>query len=273
MKPRGFKQGLVFLTLLLSVCSRGRFEGAAADYEAAAAYQSTAHSAGGALPGQTQKLVLEGELQVQVADPEASEQTLISILKRYDAYTAATRRYEHRREYTIRVPAGSYEPLVAEVRRTGKVLKSFERTEDVSLTYYDLEGRLAAKQELLKTFQSYLGKAKTMEEILAVEQRIAEVQYEIDRTGTEFRVLSNQIQYARIELMFLGPALPFGSDLGERIGAVWGSFGDCLSIAAAVLLGILLYGIPGILTLLVFYWVLFGKIGLVRKLWRIVSEK
>ncbi|MDR2796739.1 MAG: DUF4349 domain-containing protein [Treponema sp.] len=285
MKPRiGFNQGMILpILLLMSACSQGILEEPVADYEAARDYQVMAlrtddSSDGSApvlasLPGQTRKLVLRAELQIRVADPAASEQTLTTALDRYGAYTAATRRYEGRRNYTIRVQTASYEPLLAELHRIGKVIKGVESAEDVSLTYYDLEGRLATKQELLKTFQSYLGKAKTIEEIMTVEQRIAELQYEIDRTGTKFSALSDQIQYATIELTLLGPALPSGSGLRERIGDLCGSFGYYLSIAVVVFLGIIMYGIPGILVLLLFYWLFFGKIGLIKKLWRILSGK
>jgi hypothetical protein len=277
----GFSQGLFLTLLLMSACSKGLLEKPMADYGAPSfqAMALTDETSGGAVPalvsfpGRIQKLALRAELQIRVEDPEASEQALTTALDHYGAYTASIRRYENRRNYTIRVPTASYEPLVAELHRMGKVLKGFESAEDVSLTYYDLEGRLATKQELLKTFQSYLGKAKTIEEIMTVEQRIAELQYEIDRTGTEFRALSDQVQYATIELTLLGRALPSGSGLQERIGDLWGSFGDYLSIAVVALLGIIMYGIPGTLVLLLFYWLLFGKIGVMKKLWHIVSGK
>ena len=276
MKHRiGFSQGLFLTLLLMSACSKGLLEKPMADYGAPSlqAMALTDEASGGAVPalvsfpGRIQKLALRAELQIRVEDPEASEQALTTALDHYGAYTASIRRYENRRHYTIRVPTASYEPLVAELHRMGKALKGFEHAEDVSLTYYDLEGRLATKQELLKTFQSYLGKAKTM------EQRIAELQYEIDRTGTEFRALSDQVQYATIELTLLGRALPSGSGLQERIGDLWSSFGDYLSIAVVALLGIIMYGIPGTLVLLLFYWLLFGKIGVMKKLWHIVSGK
>jgi hypothetical protein len=38
-------------------------------------------------------------------------------------------------------------------------------------------------------------------------------------------------------------------------------------------LGIIVYGVPGILILTLLFWVLFGRIGLLKKLWRIVAGK
>jgi hypothetical protein len=280
----GFSRGLIWFGLLLiSACSKGGLAPVVEDVsrgtyrEAAFTDNSESPQADTALtllPGQTRKLVMRAELQIQVTDPETADQTLTAALQQYGAYTASTRIYERRRDYTIRVPAASYETLFAKLRQIGNVRNWSESAEDASLNYYDLEGRLATKQELLKTFQSYLGKAKTIDEIMTVEQRIAELQHEIDWIGTEFRSLSNQIEYATIELNLLGPALSAASpSLGERIGDLCRSFRKYLSIALVALLGIIMYGIPGIVVLVLWYWLLFGKIGLMKKLWRAVSGK
>jgi alpha-D-ribose 1-methylphosphonate 5-triphosphate synthase subunit PhnG len=79
-----------------------------------------------------------------------------------------------------------------------------ENAEDVTLQYYDLEGRLNTKRELLKTYQSYLGRAKNIEEIMTVEKQIAELQNEIDWTGTRFRALADTVDYATIRLEISG---------------------------------------------------------------------
>jgi hypothetical protein len=40
-----------------------------------------------------------------------------------------------------------------------------------------------------------------------------------------------------------------------------------------ILLGVIVYGIPGILILALLFWILFGRIGLVKKLWRFAAAK
>ncbi|MDR2632882.1 MAG: DUF4349 domain-containing protein [Treponema sp.] len=275
---KGISQGLFFLALgLLSACAKGRMEKPAPYAFQAESLSREAADGKESLPGtglgQGRKLVKRAQVQIRVEDPEVSEQALNRALDRYGGYTASSRKQEHGRDYTIRVPAASYEGLWAELHRMGQVIRDSESAEDVSLSYYDLEGRLATKQELLKTFQSYLGKAKTIEEILSVEQRIGELQYEIEHLGTEFRTLTDQIQYATIELMILSPALASEPNLKERLAALYRSFGESLATAVVVFAGILLYGIPGVLVLGLLYGLLLGRIGLLRKLWRVLSEK
>ncbi|WP_461257182.1 DUF4349 domain-containing protein, partial [Treponema sp. R80B11-R83G3] len=147
---------------------------------------------------------------------------------------------------------------------------------DVTIRYYDLEGRLATKKELLKTFQAYLGKAKTIEEILSVEARISELQYEIEGTGIQFRNLANNVDYATIDLNLFGPVTSSMQNpnltLGERVKQLFGSFGDFLSAVAVILIGIVIYGIPVILLLGLLFLIFFGKIGLAKKLWKLIKS-
>jgi hypothetical protein len=158
----------------------------------------------------------------------------------------------------------------------GRLIHRTENVEDVTLSYYDLEGRLETKRELLGTFQSYLRRASNIEEILKVEARISELQYDIDATGRQLRYLANRVDYATIELSVLGPATAVskrGEIFGERIGQMFGGFGGFLSSVAFVIIGIIIYGIPILLLLALFFWLLFGKIGLVKKLWIIIKGK
>jgi hypothetical protein len=156
----------------------------------------------------------------------------------------------------------------------GRVLSRTESAEDVTIRFYDLEGRLATKQELLKTFQDYLGKAQNIDEIMTVEKRIAELQQEIEWTGTEFRVLADLVDYATIDLELTGPAVSAsGPGLGDRIRDLFGGFGEVAATALVVLLGVVMYGLPGFLLLTVLFWLLFGRIGLIRKLWGLAAAR
>jgi hypothetical protein len=116
-----------------------------------------------------------------------------------------------------------------------------------------------------------LGKAKNIEEILSVEKFIAELQSEIEGTGKELRNLANRVDYATIDLTILGPvaSTPYrGPMLSERIKELFRSFGGFLAGLAVTLVGIAIYGIPILLLLVFFFWILFGKIGLLKKLWK-----
>ena len=225
---------------------------------------------------QTRKLVKRANLRLRVEDLGAMEKPLADLMGKYNAWTASTMISENSREYTIRVPSSSYEAMLEELALLGRIQWRTETTEDVTLRYYDLEGRLATRQELLKTYQSYLGRANSIDEIMTVEMRIADLQQEIDNTGTQFRNLANLIDYSTIDVGLIGPAGTSSYSnptLKDKLGGLFGSFGDIASSALVVLLGIIVYGVPAVLILILLFWILFGRIGLLKKLWRLAVRK
>ena len=229
-----------------------------------------------ALPNTSRKLVKSANISIRVDDIDATEAAINDLMERHDAYASSTRTDGNSRNYTIRVPSPTYDVFLVDLDGMGRVLYRFENTEDVTLRYYDLEGRLASKEELLATYRSYLARARNMEEILAVEARISDLHNEIEGTGKELRQLANLIDYSTVRLDIRGPTTsePYrGPTLGERVGELFMGFGEFLSGAAVVLIGLVIYGIPVLAVVVVLFWLLFGKVGLLKKLFRIAAGK
>jgi len=226
-------------------------------------------------PEAERKLIKRANVSIRVENLAAADDAVTAMLKKYDAYAASTNIEENSRYYSLRVPANYYDIFLAETGGMGRLINRYENTEDVTLRYYDLEGRLSTKKELLKTFQAYLGKAKTIEEILSVEARISDLQYDIEGTGIQFRNLANRIDYATIDLSLFGPVSSVpnrGLTFGERVKQLFGGFGGFLSTVAMVLIGIVVYGIPILLILGLLFLIFFGRIGLAKKLWGLVKS-
>ncbi|MCL2138559.1 MAG: DUF4349 domain-containing protein [Treponema sp.] len=228
------------------------------------------------IAGQSRKLVKRAEIRIRVEDPEATERPLAELMEKYGAWPASAGISENSRSYSIRVPSGSYEAMLSELAGLGRILGRTESAEDVTLRYYDLESRLATKRELLKTYQGYLGKAENIDDIMTVESRIADLQQEIDQTGTQFRSLASLVDYSTINIDIYGPvAAPSFSEpgIGEKLKVLFGSFGRIASSALVILTGIIIYGIPAVLIFVLLVWVLFGRIGLLKKLMRLALGK
>ena len=225
---------------------------------------------------QTRKLIKRASLHLRIEDPPAIEKPLADLMEKYNAWPASAGVYENSRDYSIRVPSPSYEAMLVDLAGLGRVLRRTENAEDVTLRYYDLEGRLATKRELLKTYQGYLGRAGNIEEIMTVESRIADLQQEIDWTGTQMRNLVSLIDYSTIDLEVSGPpgtSSYTGPSLVEKLKELFGDFGDTASSAFVVLIGIIIYGVPAAIIVILLFWILFGRIGLLKKLWRLAAGK
>ena len=237
-----------------------------------AAEESNAESRDSSL----RKLVKRATLHLRVEDIDAADSSIDALMRFHNAYASSTESRENYLRYIIRVPSEAYDAFLASAGGMGRILNRSESTEDVTLRYYDLEGRLETRQELLKTFRSYLGKAKDIDEILSVEARIAELQSDIDRTGRDFRQLAGLVDYSTITLEIYGPVAsePYrGSTLAERISELFSGFGEFLSSAAVVAIGLVMYGIPILLILVLLFWLLLGRVGLLKKLFRAAAGK
>ena len=227
-------------------------------------------------PAQTRKLVKRAEVRIRVEDLTAVDKPFEDLMTKYGAWTASAGIYENSRNYSIRVPSASYDDMLAGLTALGKIIHHSETAEDVTLRYYDLESRLEVKKELLETYKGYLAKARNIDEIMTVESHIADLQLEIDQTGTQFRNLANLVDYSTINFNIQGPAASSAysePDLKDKLAELFGSFGDVLSSGLVLLIGIIIYGVPAALIVVMLFWLLFGRIGLLKKLWRIASGK
>jgi len=245
-------------------------------YEMIAEDESTEDSMSADLSNVERKLVKRADVRIRVENLEAADASVTGLMKKYDAYAASTNIQENSYYFSLRVPSRAYDIFLAEMNGIGRLINRSESTEDVTLRYYDLEGRLETKRELLRTFQAYLRRANNIEEILKVEARISELQYEIDGTGKQLRDLANRIDYSTIELTILGPAAASPNrnlTFGEKIKQMFGNFGDFLSGMGVFILGFVIYCIPVLLLALFLFWLLFGRVGLLKKLWRVVMGK
>jgi len=253
-------------------------EGALADSDTSrvdlAAAVPDSSTAVAATAERTRKLIRSASVQIRVADTATAERKLLAALAARGGYAASSRMDAEVRSYTLRLPAAAFDDFLGTLGTLGKVLSRSESAEDVTLQFYDLAGRLQTKQELLATFRSYLAKAATIDELLTVESRIADLQQELKWLGTELKTLADLSDFATIELELLPPASTVGyaePTLPERLGYLLRSFGGYVQTLAVVLVGAVVFGLPAVLLLAVLYWLLLGHIGLLRRLWRLVN--
>jgi hypothetical protein len=279
--------GLLFSLIILNSCAKEEDISTSAqstitDYtrshENSSEYENSifAESTRNILDETYRKLITTASLRLRIDSLDKGTVQITDLLGKYNSYSSETRIYGNQRNYTIKVPAGNYKSFLEELTNIGKVIYFSERTEDVTIKYYDLESRLNTKKELMRTYQNYLGKAQKIEDILAVEAKISGLQNDIDTTGAEFNVLSNLIDYSTVELELSGPitANNYGNEsLANRVKQLFTGLGEYVSTVLIILLGIVVYGIPAIIILILIYWILFGKIGLLKKVWWLVSEK
>lgn len=101
---------------------------------------------------------------------------------------------------TARIPADHLDAFISQIHALGNITYRSENVQDVTLQYSDVESRkksLTIEQERLWTL---LEKADTMDGIIALEERLSEIRYQLESLESQLRTYDNQVDYSTIYL-------------------------------------------------------------------------
>ncbi len=76
---------------------------------------------------------------------------------------------------------------------------------DVTDQFIDLETRLASKRNYLKRYNDLLAKAKTVKDILEIEEKIRGIEEEIESTTGRLKYLGDLVNYSTLDLVISEP--------------------------------------------------------------------
>lgn len=239
----------------------------------AVAFDSVAAS--GDLPvseGFERKLIYNGDISLEVTDLSNLQAGIDSWCKGLGGYISNSNCGQKNASFTVRIPASKFDEAMEEAGSFGTVKNKGVSTNDVSDEYYDLQSRLETRKLLREKLQSYLRQASNMQDMIKIERELNSVQSEIESMEGRMKRLDSQIDYATISIY---ATLPFSStpgggfelpDLGEGfrhfVAGLVSFFGGFI----VVLLYAVICGIPVLAVAALLYWLLFGKIGLLLKL-------
>lgn len=103
-------------------------------------------------------------------------------------------------DFTIRIPADKLDAFLKATEEQASVLSRNEYTEDITLNYHDTESRKKALEVEQERLMELLEKADTMEAIIALEERLSEIRYELDNYNSTLRRYDNRVDYATVNI-------------------------------------------------------------------------
>ena len=130
---------------------------------------------------------------------------------------------EHSRRHahmTVRIPSTNLNHFVTSVEESGNVTNKSETTTDVTIQYSDLESKKKSLSIEQERILELLEKADTLESVIALEERLSEIRYELESMESRLRLYDNQVEYSTIyvnveEVKIYTPTAPL--TIGERI--------------------------------------------------------
>jgi hypothetical protein len=201
---------IALVYLLLCACNKAQ---RAAPAEAAGAATSPVASAPGGgevanFAEAPRRVIRTAELSVETDTPEVavSKLTALANAKAGFVVSSETSRWSDSdgaetvsTTLVFRVPAAAFDEALAVVRGLGTRVSSEKVTgQDVTEEYVDLEARVRAQRAVEEQYLGVLKEARTIPDILAVQQKLGEVRTEIERAEGRRRFLENQTSLSTI---------------------------------------------------------------------------
>lgn len=109
---------------------------------------------------------------------------------------------------TVRVHADKYDELLAEMAKIGKVMNQNITGRDVTEEYVDAEARLKTQRELeSRLLQLLAEKTANLTAVVEVEQKLASVRENIEKTEGRMRMLKDQASFSTVTVSIFEPAI------------------------------------------------------------------
>ncbi|MBR5400910.1 MAG: DUF4349 domain-containing protein [Treponema sp.] len=248
--------------------------------ESIEAYESPAVPASNAVPEPVEgaaeyerKLIRTGNVSLEVQTVSDAEEKINAWIKSLGGFVTNASTWENGANFTVRVPSARFDDAMAQTGNFGRVTNRSVNSQDVSDNYYDLQSRLQTKYILRDKLSGYLSQAKDIKDLLEIERQLNSVLEDIDSTEGRFKRLSGQIDYSTI---YINMQFERGKDEGGIIlPDVKDSWNEFVSNVIRFFWGLLkilfyivIFGIPLVGLAAFFFWLLFGKVGLLIKLFK-----
>ncbi len=125
-----------------------------------------------------------------------------------------------RAHMTVRIPSTKLDQFVTSMEENSNITNKSETTTDITLKYSDLESRKKSLTIEQDRIWALLEKADTLEAVIALEERLSEIRYELESMESKLRVYDNQVDYSTVylnisEVKVYTPTAP--ATIGERI--------------------------------------------------------
>ena len=217
------------------------------------------------------KLIYTGHISLGVENLSETKNAVEQWLKKYDGYISNLSESQRSVNFTVNVPQKNFFAAMEESASFGKVKSKNVNCRDVTEQFYDLQTRLDTRHILLERLQNYLASSSNVKDLIEIETKINDVTSELEQMQGNMNRLQKQIVFSQIEVQamlpagnnergFIFPDIKDGArNLLHNIVSFFVNF-------IFVLIYVFIFGTLIVLALILIYWLAFGKIGLVRKL-------
>ncbi len=153
------------------------------------------------------KIIRDASLSLQVEDYKEARKAIDAAISTAEAYITledeSKSGYSWQNNLVIRVSSEKFDVLLQDLEKTA-IYTDHKRinAKDVTAEFIDIEARLNNRKQVEKRFQEILQQAKSIKEILEVENEIRKIREEIDASEGRLKYLRDQVSFSTIKLTY-----------------------------------------------------------------------
>lgn len=192
-----------------------------------------------------EKLIVTVTLRAQTKEYETALSSIrgaLSSLGGYEeSFSSNGRSYGSSSSYcrsarlTVRIPSNQLDAFLSEVGELVNVVNEQVGRVNATEEYYDLVARVRVLEEERAAYETMLGKAASVEEILIIKDRLYNVISEIESAKTRMKVIDSRATYSTVHLtleevvdysIVTTPKTTFGSRISSAFTRSWKNFAE-----------------------------------------------
>lgn len=172
-----------------------------------------------------QKIIYRASMSMESTDFDAAREALLTAVEangawlEYSQMSGSADDHDRNANYTVRVPVDNYSTFLQQAGESGSVLNLEENAENVTSEYIDLQARIDSLENQRDRLNELAAEAETTADLLEIESRLSDVQYQLESYTQQMRTLSGQITYSTVDIYLreVATLTPTGTTFGERL--------------------------------------------------------
>lgn len=157
---------------------------------------------------------------------------------------------------TIKIPQENVHEMTNFLQNVGQVNNSSNRTEDITMEYYDTEARLEVLKKQEERLLSFMEQTDSVQDLLAVEQELSRVRAERESLQARMNYLNNATTYSQISIYLKqhsgGEITTPKGTWGQAVQGLITSLNSLINLANSLIIGLFM-AIPYLLVIGIVY--------------------
>ena len=205
---------------------------------------------------QNRKIVYTADVSMETETYEETVEAIRKALSEAGGYIESTSQSGSSEEgnrycdLTCKVPAEKYQDFLNGLSGAGNVYSISQQTDDITAQYIDVDARLDSLQKQKERLEELADGAEDIETLLSIEDKLSDVQYQLESYTAQMRTYENQLSYSTVSVWLREVnRVSEGARFGTRIRAAFSGSWENFVEGAQDFVIFLIYALPGLVIL------------------------